>query len=202
MDAGLVATNPITATGSVFNNTDKNINARLLTVLYNANGAIADYQLSPTAVIVPEDNVTYSDKLFMPADVTGKYVRSFLIDADTFEEIGTDASYPAGTAGTSPSAVGIGGVLIQGGSVTGKGLFKNDTETPISAFILFARYNAKGELVEVKPGTAIEAKPGAITLFDVDYDLPAGTAGQTVKAFLWNATTYVPLVSNVSQVIS
>jgi hypothetical protein len=206
MDTELVATNPITATGTVFNETDKNINAKLLTVLYNADGSVANYQLSPTAVIVPEDNVTFSDKFFLPSDVAGKYVRSFLLDADTLKEIGPDASYPSGSAGAIPSAAGVasdGGYLVQGGDASGFGVIRNDTDAPVSALLLIARYNAQGALVDAKPSTAVEVKPGAFGLLSIDYKLPsdATAAGQTVKVFLWDAVTFIPLVKDVSQTI-
>jgi len=84
VDPALVATNPVTAKATVYNDTDKDKKAFITIALYNANGSLADYVFGGEVVVLPEDNVTFSETYFLPANVAGKTVKAFLWDADTY----------------------------------------------------------------------------------------------------------------------
>jgi len=207
-DAELVGTNPVTATATVYNDTNAVKKARILTALYNADGTLADYKLSSIVSVIPEDNVTISDTYFLPADVAGKYVRSFLLDADTLEELAPDTALPGDKAGSDPTAVGItselynyigGDKVFLGGVANGIAILKNNTKDPINGFVLLARYNANGVLMNFSQGIPVKAAPGCFALIDAQADYLEGAAGQTVKAFLWSADTYIPLTRDSSQ---
>ena len=197
-DTELVGSNPVTVTGTVYNDTDDDMDVVLLTALYNADGSVADYKFSNAVSVLPEDNISFTDKFFLPQDVAGKYVRSFLLDADTFEEIPTPAaSLPAGAGTGNPTAAGIAsdvGIIMQRSAVFGIGLFKNNTAATVSPLVVFAHYDERGALVKVEFSDAEDVLPGAIgVLSSQKYDLADGTAGQTVRAFLWDSKTYTPL---------
>ncbi|MDR0570283.1 MAG: hypothetical protein LBG71_03555, partial [Clostridiales Family XIII bacterium] len=82
-DSGLVATNPITATGTVYNDGSTDKKAVILLGLYK-DGRLVDLKEGKTVTIKPEDELTFSETYFLPADVSGMKVRAFLWDPVTY----------------------------------------------------------------------------------------------------------------------
>ena len=82
-DTALVGTNPIIATGTLFNNTAVDKKAVIVFGIYK-NDKLISSKFSEPVVIKPEQQAIFSDQCLLPADVSGVTVKAFLWDPDTF----------------------------------------------------------------------------------------------------------------------
>ena len=189
-----------TATAWVYNDSGSDVKAHILVACYGADGSIQDIVAGAEVTVETMDNVSFSLPYGLPSGLGGRTIRAFLL-SDANVKMAPPAA--AGTAAPSASAnvVSEYGVLAKGIEAKGLALYENGTGAAANAVVLVARYNAKGIMVDLKLSDPAPAPAGGVAVLTLPYALPEDSSGQTVKAFLWDADTFVPLAGDSSQAV-
>ena len=69
----------------------------------------------------------------------------------------------------------------------------NASDEALSAIVIIALYNSDGLLENIKVSDAKELSPSGMVTLEAKLTMPGDVAGKTLKAFLWDAETFVPL---------
>ena len=90
LDTALTGSNPVTATATVYNDTNAVINANIILAVYR-DGRLLSVEFCDPVAVLPDDNPTFSETVFMPADIKGVTVEAFLWNADTYVPLAPSA---------------------------------------------------------------------------------------------------------------
>lgn len=91
--------------------------------------------------------------------------------------------------------------LVTGDTITATATYNNTSNEDVNAFIVLARYDESGKLVDVaKSDTAVIGK-NSMSSLAMSYYLPDGAEDDTLRAFFWDASSYTPLFGSISKKI-
>ena len=73
----------------------------------------------------------------------------------------------------------------------------NASDTALNAMVVIALYEKDGKLESAKFSDAKELAPSGMITVDAKLTMPGDITGKTLKAFLWDADTYIPMSGNI-----
>ena len=91
--------------------------------------------------------------------------------------------------------------LVTGNTTTATATYNNTSADDIDVFVVLARYDGEGRLVDTVIGGTVTIEKGTMASIELAYDLPADAGGHSLSAFLWEAVTYRPLTNSIGNKI-
>jgi hypothetical protein len=87
--------------------------------------------------------------------------------------------------------------LEAGASIRALATLASASEDAVDAIVIMALYDKGGKLEEMKISDARELSPSGMITVNTKMTMPGDITGKTLKAFLWEANTFIPICAGI-----
>ena len=168
------------------------INPTQITVSFVPGGGLANFQKAYSVMgsaynylpVCPIDGIAW--EWYTSADLTTKVTESTLVPS-------------AATTLYAKWVMPAIELVVAGDKATASASVYHDSATPVNATLIIAVYDAAGRMLSTTSDNVVAVAANTPTAISVS--IPVSGTAASVKAFLWESDTYIPLVENAVVII-